>query len=265
MISGTHCVRRRCISDSRRSQLGALLLLAVSACTSAEAPADFVIIATYPHDPTAYTQGLLTVNGTLYESTGLYGRSDVRRVNLETGAIEARHALPATQFAEGLAFHDGRLYQLTWREGVAYVYDAASLTPVDTLRFPGEGWGLTSDGASLFLSDGSDSIRVLAPGTFMVQRTLKVHHEGLPLSQLNELEYVEGMLVANIFGSSRIAMIDPATGAVSRILDFRSMYPRRTRTADVMNGIAVAPDGKHLLLTGKFWPLIFQVRLVNSN
>lgn len=262
MMTGPQSVRPNAIHGLTCRKLCALLLVTAPACEPPSDPADFVVTATYPHDATAFTQGLVTVNGTLYESAGLYGRSDLRRVNLETGAVEARHALAATQFAEGLAFHDGRLYQLTWREGVAYVYDPISLTPVDSLRFPGEGWGLTSDGTSLFLSDGSDSIRVLTPGTFEVQRTVKVHHGGVPLNQLNELEYLDGMLLANIFGSTRIAVIDPTSGAVSRLLDFTSLYPRRTRTASVMNGIAVAPDGKHLLLTGKFWPLMFQVRLV---
>ena len=251
--------------NALRHGLMAIALLATWSCNRPPEPADFVITRSYPHDAGSYTQGLVTVDGMLYESSGLYGRSDVRRTRLETGAVEARRALHASQFGEGLAFHQGRLYQLTWREGVVYVYLPDSLVAVDSLRFAGEGWGLTSDGTSLFLSDGSDSIRVLNPQTFALVRSVKVRHGGLPLTQLNELEYFDGLLLANMYGSTRVAMIDPGTGVVERLLDFTLLYPRRARGAQVMNGIAVAPDGKELLLTGKFWPTVFQVRLKTSD
>jgi glutaminyl-peptide cyclotransferase len=247
----------------RRRRLIALLVLpAILSCERLRGSGDFEIIGSYPHDPTAFTQGLVTANGIVYESTGQYGRSDLRRARLETGAVEARYALDASQFAEGLAFYQGRLYQLTWREGIAYSYSPDGLAPVDSFHIDGEGWGLTSDGTRLFLSDGSDSIRVLNPQTFAVERIVKVHLGRRPLTRLNELEYFEGMLLANIYPSDRVAVIEPVTGAVTRLLDFGSLYPRRTSAADAMNGIAVAPDGKHLLLTGKFWPLVFQVRLI---
>jgi glutamine cyclotransferase len=246
---------------SRRRQVITLVLLTAWSCDRPRGATDFVVTGSYPHDATAYTQGLVTVNGVVYESTGLYGYSDVRRIELETGAVVARHALHPSQFGEGLAFHQGRLYQLTWREGVAYAYLPDGLTPADSFRFSGEGWGLTSDGTSLFLSDGSDSIRVLNPQTFAVERSVKVRHGDLPLTKLNELEYFDGKLLANVYGSDRVAMIDPVTGVVTRLLDFGSLYTRRAPTSGVMNGIAVAADGKHLLLTGKFWPAVFQLRL----
>ena len=243
----------------------AIVALGFWSCDSSRESADFTVTATYPHDVAAYTQGLVTVNGVVYESTGRYGYSDVRRVRLESGAVEARHALLTSHFGEGLAFHDGRLIQLTWKEGIAYVYLPDNLTPVDSFRYSGEGWGLASDGAKLFMSDGSDSIRVLNPGTFAVERSFKVTDGGLPLSQLNELEFFEGNLLANVYESNRIAVIDPATGAVRRLIDFGSLYTDRTPVAEVMNGIAVSPDGRHLLLTGKLWPTVFQVRLEPMN
>ena len=155
----------------------------------------------------------------------------------------------------------GRLYQLTWKEGVAYTYDAATLTPRDSFHYAGEGWGLTTDGASLIMSDGSDSLRVLSPAAFQVQRVVHVRYEKGPVFQLNELEYVNGEVLANVYQSNWVLRIDPATGVVREVIDFADLYPDRPPSADVMNGIALAPDGKQLLLTGKFWPSIFQVRL----
>ena len=236
-------LKPRAMNPRRRHLSRLLLLLTAWSCDRSPAPADFVVVGSYPHDPAAYTQGLVTVAGTLYESIGLYGYSEVRRIQLETGVVQARHALTASQFGEGLAFHDGRLYQLTWREGVAYVYLPDSLTPVDSVRFPGEGWGLASDGTNLFLSDGSDSIRVLNPHTFAVERSLKVRYGGLPLSQLNKLEFFNGSLFANLYGSDRVAMLDPQTGVVTRLLDFELLYTTRAPRSGVMNGIAVDPDG----------------------
>jgi glutaminyl-peptide cyclotransferase len=215
----------------------------------------------FPHDPTAYTQGLVWGDSVLFESTGQYGHSDVRRVDLHSGRVLASRPLPADRFGEGLALLKGRLYQLTWKEGVAYTYDAATLTPRDSFHYGGEGWGLTTDGASLIMSDGSDSLRVLSPATFQVQRVLHVRYEGGPVYQLNELEYANGEVLANVYQSNWVLRIDPATGIVREVIDFADLYPDRPASADVMNGIALAPDGKQLLLTGKFWPTLFQVRL----
>ncbi len=248
----------------------ATLLLAgvalAGACSHGEraGPLPFVITAQFPHDPTAYTQGLLWAGSVLFESTGRYGRSDVRRVDLRSGRILDSRSLPANRFGEGLALLNGRLYQLTWQSGVAYTYDAATLAPRDSFNYPGEGWGLTSDGKSLFMSDGSDSLRVLSPATFHLQRVVHVRYDGAPLYQLNELEYVDDEVLANVHQSDWVLRIDPVTGNVRETIDFAGLYPDRPPGAEVMNGIAIAPDRKELLLTGKLWPVMFQVRLRSS-
>ena len=240
--------------------LSVVVVLLVSACEGNVA-ADYEVTATYPHDARAYTQGLLTSDSVLFESTGRYGMSDVRRVDLRTGAILDRRALPPKQFGEGLALHGGRLYQLTWQEGTAYVYSPETLAPLDSFRYAGQGWGLASDGQRLYMSDGSDSIRILVPETFAVERVLHVRHRGASLTQLNELEVFGGALLANVYASNWVAQIDPGSGEVQRMLDFQDLYRQRAMGAEVMNGIAVTADGTQLLLTGKLWPTVFQVRL----
>ncbi|HEY3746203.1 MAG TPA: glutaminyl-peptide cyclotransferase [Gemmatimonadaceae bacterium] len=238
------------------------LCLAIAACgTESRERESYDVTDHFPHDPTAYTQGLVWGDSVLYESTGQYGHSDVRRVDLHSGKVLASRPLPADRFGEGLALVKGRLYQLTWKEGVAYTYDAATLTPRDSFHYAGEGWGLTTDGTSLIMSDGSDSLRVLSPTTFQVQRVVHVRYEGAPVFQLNELEYMSGEVLANVYQSNWVLRIDPATGLVREVIDFADLYPDRPASAEVMNGIALAPDGKQLLLTGKFWPTLFQVRL----
>lgn len=224
----------------------------------------FETIATFPHDSAAYTQGLLWADSVLFESTGLNGHSEVRRVDLRSGRVSASRALPADRFGEGLALFKGRLYQLTWQSGVAYVYDAATLALVDSLKYPGEGWGLATDGTSLIMSDGSDSLRVVTPATFAVERVVHVRFKGSPLKQLNELEFVGGDLLANVYETNWVLRIDPKTGDVRELLDFADLYPSRSPRAEVMNGIAIAPDGRDLLLTGKMWPTLFEVRLRDS-
>lgn len=243
--------------------LTGLTILGIAACRDTErhTPTRYEVTARFPHDSLAYTQGLLWADGVLFESTGLYGHSDVRRVDLRSGRVLASRALSADRFGEGLALLKGRLYQLTWKDGVAYTYDAATLAPRDSFRYSGEGWGLATDGTSLIMSDGSDSLRVLSPETFQVQRVVHVHYQGAPLYQLNELEYVNGEVLANVYQSNWVLRIDPTTGDVREAIDFADLYPERPASADVMNGIALAPDGKQLLLTGKLWPVLFQVRL----
>ena len=221
----------------------------------------FETIATFSHDSTAYTQGLLWADSVLFESTGLNGHSEIRRVDLRSGRVLASRALPADRFGEGLALLRGRLYQLTWQSGVAYVYDAATLALVDSLKYPGEGWGLATDGTSLIMSDGSDSLRVVTPTTFAMERVVHVRYKGAPLKQLNELEFVGGDVLANVYETNWILRIDPKTGDVRALLDFADLYPSRSPRAEVMNGIAIAPDGRDLLLTGKMWPTLFEVRL----
>jgi glutaminyl-peptide cyclotransferase len=224
----------------------------------------YEVVDRFPHDPHAYTQGLLQADSVLIESTGLYGYSQVRRVDLRSGRVLASRPLGSKRFGEGLTRLNGRLYQLTWKEGVAYTYDEATLSPGDSFHYVGEGWGLATDGTSLIMSDGSDSLRFLSPATFQVQRTVHVRYEGAPVYELNELEYVEGELLANVYKTSWVLRIDPSSGAVREVIDFSDLYPDRAPSAEVMNGIAIAPDGHELLLTGKYWPVVFQVRLLNS-
>lgn len=248
---------------SSMKHLGILgITLGLIGCTPDRAtPAEFEVTARYPHDSAAYTQGLLWADSTLYESTGLYGRSDLRRVDLHTGRVLASRSLAANRFGEGLALLRGRLYQLTWESGVAYAYDAGTLAPLDSFKYAGEGWGLATDGTSLIMSDGSDSLRILSPETFRVQRVVHVRYKGDPLYKLNELEYVGGTVLANVYQSNWVLRIDPATGEVRQVLDFGELYPDRPASAEVMNGIALSPDGTQLLMTGKRWPVLFQLRL----
>jgi glutamine cyclotransferase len=247
-----------------RRIVGFTAIALIVACNRSEKsePAQFEITAQFPHDAAAYTQGLVWDDSVLYESTGLYGHSEIRRVDLKSGRVLASKPLTPDRFGEGLALLKGRLYQLTWQSGVAYTYDASTLAPRDSFTYAGEGWGLTTDGISLIMSDGSDSLRILSPETFTTQRVVHVRYNGSPLHKLNELEYVDGDVLANVYETNWILRIDPATGTVRSILDFAELYPKRSATAEVMNGIALAPDGKQLLLTGKKWPIIFQVRLM---
>jgi len=242
---------------------GLVVVLACGNARSAQLDAPFEVVAQYPHDTGAYTQGLIWQDSVLYESTGRYGDSEVRRVDLRTGRVLASTKLENDRFGEGLALLNGRLFQLTWESQVGYIYDAATLARVDSFTYKGEGWGLATDGTSLIMSDGSDSLRWLSPTTFVTERVVHVTHENSALSKLNELEYIDGELYANVYESDWVARIDPATGRVRALVDFAALWPRGQRTygTDVMNGIARAPAPGQLLLTGKLWPTMYSVRL----
>lgn len=234
--------------------------LACSAAGGAPTP-EYDVTATFPHDSAAYTQGLVWEDSVLYESTGRYSHSEVRRVELRTGRVLARHVLPADRYGEGLALLKGRLYQITWKEQVGYVYDAATLAPLDSFTYAGEGWGLATDGTVLFMTDGSDSIRVLSPETLEQVRAVHVRLNGTKVVKLNELEFVDGALLSNVYETDLVLRIDPASGEVTRVIDFAELYPDRPVGTDVLNGIALSPEPGQLLLTGKYWPLMFQVQL----
>lgn len=223
------------------------------------------ILDRYTHDTTAYTQGLVYEGGSLYESTGQYGRSTLRRVDLQTGEVEQSVTLPRDRFGEGLALLDGRLYQLTWKAGIAYVYDAATLALTDSASYEGEGWGLTTDGTSLIMSDGTSRLRFLDPATFQVTRTLEVRFSSQsPVKSLNELEYIGGELFANVYQSDWILRIDPTSGIVKEVVDLVGIMPGYDAASTeeyVLNGIAYDHDTGHLLVTGKQWPLLFRIAL----
>ncbi len=222
----------------------------------------YAIIRAYPHDPAAFTQGLVYADGVLYESTGLYGRSSLRRVALETGEVLQQRDLPAEYFGEGLALFDGRLIQLTWQNNIGFVYDAASFALQQTWTYPTEGWGLTHDGTHLIMSDGSATLRFLDPRTFQAQREVLVTDGGRPVGWLNELEYVNGEVFANVWQTDWIARIDPQTGRVLGWIDLSGLLaPEERQGADVLNGIAYDAQNGRLFVTGKLWPKLFEITL----
>lgn len=225
----------------------------------------YKVVRTYVHDRTAFTQGLQYVDGYLYEGTGLNGRSSIRKVNLDTGEVVQSRQLGAEFFGEGIAVWKNSLFELTWRSEVAFVYDRATFEPRRTFRYSGEGWGLTHDGSSLIMSDGSDALRFLDPSTFAEQRRIHVTSAGEPLRDLNELEYVDGQIYANVWQTSYVARIAPDTGKVVGWIDFTGILPEADRSGiDVMNGIAYDAARRRLFVTGKLWPKLFEVALVQK-
>lgn len=222
-----------------------------------------VVVASYPHDRTAFTQGLIWRDGLLYESTGLVGRSSLRKVDLTTGAVSRLVDVPAPYFAEGLADVGNRLFQLTWQHGRVFVYDKSTLNRVGEHGYDGEGWGLCHDGRALIMSNGSDALTVRSPGTFAVTRTVKVTEAGRPMGRLNELECVDGDVYANVWTTDTIVRIGMKTGQVSATIDASGLLtPAERLGTDVLNGIAYDPADKTFLITGKLWPKLFRVRFV---
>ncbi|HET8772273.1 MAG TPA: glutaminyl-peptide cyclotransferase [Thermoanaerobaculia bacterium] len=223
----------------------------------------YEVVRTFPHDPTAFTQGLVFHEGGLLESTGIAGRSSLRRVELETGRILKVTYVPAPHFSEGMTVLGGRIYQLNWQGGRGFVYDLRTLEKTGELSYEGEGWGLTHDGESLFLSDGTSTIRVVDPATFTVKRTIAVTSGGKPVDRLNELEFVKGEILANVWQTDRIARIDPKDGRVTGWIDLSGL----SSTGDsnnpdaVLNGIAYDPAGDRLFVTGKLWPKLFEIKV----
>jgi glutaminyl-peptide cyclotransferase len=218
------------------------------------------VLAEYPHDPEAYTQGLLWHQGWLYESTGRYGQSSVRRYRPGDQEISERTPLDAALFGEGLALVDRTLVQITWKDGVAFWYAADGLERLREHRYAGEGWGLTYDGTTLWMSDGSHVLTRRDPETLEVKERLMVRRHGAPLDRLNELEWVAGWLYANVYQTDEIVRIDPVSGEVVATIDAsRLLQPDEAAAAEVLNGIAHRPDTNTYFLTGKLWPKIFEV------
>ena len=236
------------------------------AAPSAPAPVHgFKVVRTYPHDRQAFTQGLEFVDGVLYESTGLNGRSGIRKVNLATGEILQVQPLDAAYFGEGITVWKNRIVQLTWQSGIGFVYDRQTLQQQRSFRYTGEGWGLTHDGTRLIMSDGSDSgtLRLLDPETLRQVGTLAVKDAGRPVARLNELEFVKGEIFANVWQSERIAVISPSSGRVTGWIDLHGLLdPREAAGIDVLNGIAYDAKGDRLFVTGKLWPRIFEIQIV---
>ena len=219
------------------------------------------VIARYPHDPSAFTQGLTLHDGRLFESTGQYGRSSVREVNIDSGRVERIVSNPRTYFGEGIAIMGDRVYQLTWLSGTGFVYDLESFEQLGSFEYEGEGWGLTHDGTHLIMSDGSSRLRFLDPADFSVVRTVDVVDGERPVTRLNELEFIRGEIWSNIWYDDRIARISPDSGEVIGWVDLTTLYPRSLRLADdVLNGIAYDADTGRLLVTGKNWPTLFELQ-----
>lgn len=250
----------------RRAAL-ALLAAALAAPAIAATPVQgFKVVNSYPHDPNAFTQGLFFHDGFLFEGTGLRGASSIRRVQLETGKVLQQVDLPPEVFGEGISQWGDRLIGLTWTEQTAYVLDLKSFKLWRKFSYPGEGWGLTHDDKELVMSDGSAELRFLDPLTFKELRRVRVTADGQPVDQLNELEWVEGEVLANVWQTDRIARIDPRTGRVTGWIDLRGLLPasQRTHADAVLNGIAYDAKKKRLFVTGKLWPRLFEIQLTKG-
>jgi len=223
----------------------------------------FAIVAVYPHDTSAFTQGLAYRDGFLYEGTGREGQSSLRKVRLETGEIVQQVNLEPDFFGEGITLLNDKVIQLTWKSGIGFVYDLNSFRLLRRFSYSGEGWGLATNGRELFLSDGTSEIRVLDGETFQEKRRIKVHEGSTAVDQLNELEFVEGQVFANLWHSNRVARISPQTGDVVGWIDLTGLLSPmyRLEPEAVLNGIAYDPIRKRLFVTGKLWPRIFEIKL----
>ena len=244
--------------------LCAILLLPVG-CTAKVRSYRPQVVAAYPHDETSYTQGLFFRDGVMYESTGQWGESTMRVVDLATGKALKRLDFDRKYFVEGSVILDGKLYILTWTNKVAFVYDAATLEYVRTVGYPREGWGLTTDGRQLIASDGSSRLYFM-DSTLKVQRAVTVRLNDRPVRNLNELEYIDGKIWANVYLSDVILIINPSDGKVEATIDCSGLLPRQYRDerTDVLNGIAYNPDDGKIYLTGKYWKRLFEISLVEK-
>jgi glutamine cyclotransferase len=223
----------------------------------------YQIVNIWAHDPSAFTQGLVYLDGKMLESTGQEGRSSLRNVELQTGKILKKVDVPLPYFAEGIALLNNKIYQLTWQHQLGFIYDAQSFEKVGEFKYDGEGWGLTTDGKSLILSDGSNRIRFLDPDSFRVTKTIAVLDGKSPVRELNELEFVNGEIYANIWHDDRIAAIDPQNGHVNAWIDLTGLLqPGDVQDPEaVLNGIAYDQSGNRLFVTGKLWPRLFEIKI----
>jgi glutamine cyclotransferase len=221
------------------------------------------IVNLYPHDPNAFTQGLVFADGFLFEGTGLHGRSSLRKVDLATGTILQYSSLPTRFFGEGVTVYHSKVIQLTWRANLGFVYDKDTFRLIQTFQYPTEGWGITHDGEHLIMSDGTSTLYFLDPATFKKVGLIKVHDQKGPVSDLNELEYVHGLILANVWKTDKIAQISPMSGEVVGWIDLRGLLRPEdgVRPVDVLNGIAYDQVNNRLFVTGKLWPTLFEIEL----
>ncbi|MEM7474996.1 MAG: glutaminyl-peptide cyclotransferase [Planctomycetota bacterium] len=254
---------------------GALLVLThVLGCKPSSDPGRFAevlkvrVVEAYPHDANAFTQGLEVEGETLYESTGIEGKSSLRKVDLKSGKVEHLQPLPDEYFGEGITTLDDRIFMLTWKGETCLVFEKKSFKHLQSFRYQGEGWGLTNDGTHLFMSDGSSAIRVLDPTTFEEVRKLRVKDRRASIGNLNELEYFNEHIYANVWKEDRIAKIDPQSGVVVAWVDCSNVYPRRLRSnpsEQVLNGIAYDADSGRTYITGKNWPQLFEIEIIGES
>ena len=219
---------------------------------------------TYPHDQSAFTEGLVIEDGVLYEGTGLYGYSNLRRVELETGKVLQIRELPSRYFGEGIAIYKNKIIQLTWKSNLGFVYDKSNFELLQEFNYPTEGWGITYDGNFLIMSDGTSTLHFLDPETFEEISRIEVYENDIPVTKINELEYVQGEIFANIWLTERIARINPLTGQVTGWIDLKGILSPEdcSEKVDVLNGIAYDAENNRLLVTGKYWPKLFEIELI---
>jgi glutaminyl-peptide cyclotransferase len=221
------------------------------------------LLETIPHDVTAYTQGLVYHNDYLYESTGHYGHSTIRKINPETGQILKKESIPDAYFGEGITIFEDKIYMLTWESRQCLIINLETFKIENTFSYRGEGWGLTHDDKHLIMSDGTNLLRFIDPAMRQVVKTLPVSYNSRPVSQLNELEYIEGKIWANLYGEDRIAIIDPVTGAIENVIDFSELrkFEKSNPHAEVFNGIAYDKNKKYIYLTGKNWSGFSRIKI----
>lgn len=257
-----------------RTLLATLVLVSACACSPSATPTptapaadalpaySYDIVATYPHDPKAFTQGLVYTDGVLYETTGQEGESWLRKVELATGAVLQQHDIADEFFGEGMVIWGDQIITLTWRGEKGFIFDKATFAPKGEWTYAGEGWGLTADDTQIFMSDGTAQIRKIDPATLQETGRIDVKMNGKPVDKLNELEFVKGEIWANVFETDRIARIDPATGEVKGIIYLGGLLkPDERRKTDVLNGIAWDKAGDRIFVTGKYWPKLFEIRI----
>lgn len=242
---------------------GAVLLFAWERRPAVEG---FRVVKAFPHDRGAYCQGLAIDEGTILEGTGQHGRSSLRRVEIDTGRVLKQHDLHESHFGEGVTVMGDRIYQLTWRNRICLVYDRETFREVKRFRYEGEGWGLTHDGTHLIMSDGTSALRFIDPENFQVVRRVWVRSAGRSVTRLNELEFVEGEIFANVWHQDYIVRINPASGEVVGWINLTDLYPRRQRRhrEHVLNGIAYDADAERLFVTGKNWPKLYEIEIVGG-
>lgn len=252
-----------------RSVLALLICATLCAQTAKQAPAaksasapvyGYKVVRTYPHDKGSFTEGFFVLDGQFWESTGLEGRSYIRRIDIESGRVLQQYNIPSQYFGEGIVVFGDQLFELTYKSGVAFVYDKKTFKLLKTFKYSGEGWALTTDGKNLIFSDGSSSLKFLDASTFKEVRRITVTDAGKPVDQLNELEYIKGEIWANIWQEDRIARIDPKTGKVNSWVDMRGLLSiMESMGVDVLNGIAYDAKTERIFVTGKFWPKVFEI------